>query len=67
MERQAMEAANLVVGEINAHAPRVMGDTLVHMDEFNYFVESTESPLYLPRWPVEDIFLKISREHCKCN
>jgi acyl-CoA hydrolase/GNAT superfamily N-acetyltransferase len=60
VERQAMEAANLVVGEVNAHAPRVMGDTLVHMDEFNYFVESTESPLYIPRWPVEDIFLKIA-------
>jgi acyl-CoA hydrolase/GNAT superfamily N-acetyltransferase len=60
VERQAMEAASLVVGEVNAHAPRVMGDTLVHMDEFNFFVESTESPLYIPRWPVEDIFLKIA-------
>ncbi|MGA2554115.1 MAG: GNAT family N-acetyltransferase [Smithella sp.] len=60
VERQAMEAANLVVGEINAHAPRVMGDTLVHMDEFNFFVESTESPLYLPRWPVADVFLRLA-------
>jgi len=60
VERQAMEAANLVVGEINAHAPRVMGDTLVHMDEFNCFVESTESPLYLPRWPVADVFLRLA-------
>jgi len=60
VERQAMEAANLVVGEVNAHAPRIMGDTLVHMDEFNYFVESTESPLYIPRWPVADVFLKIA-------
>ena len=60
VERQAMEAAKLVVGEINVHAPRVMGDTLVHMDEFNYLVESTESPLYLPRWPVADVFLKIA-------
>ena len=60
VERQAMEAANIVVGEVNAHAPRIMGDTLVHMDEFNYFVESTESPIYIPRWPLEDIFLKIA-------
>ncbi|HUN53585.1 MAG TPA: GNAT family N-acetyltransferase [Smithella sp.] len=60
VERQAMEAAKLVVGEINVHAPRVMGDTLVHMDEFNYLVESTETPLYLPRWPVADVFLKIA-------
>ncbi|MGP8154268.1 MAG: GNAT family N-acetyltransferase [Smithella sp.] len=60
VERQAMEAANLVVGEVNAYAPRIMGDTLVHMDEFNYFVESTESPLYIPRWPVQDVFLRIA-------
>lgn len=61
VERQAMkETAHLVVGEINDKAPRIMGDTLVHVDEFNYFVESTESPLYLPRWPLEDVFLKIA-------
>ncbi|GAB6270147.1 MAG: GNAT family N-acetyltransferase [Smithella sp.] len=60
VEKQAMEAASLVVGEINQHAPRTLGDTLVHMDEFNYLVESTESPLYIPRWPVQDIFLKIA-------
>ena len=60
VERQAMEAANIVVGEVNAQTPRIMGDTLVHMDEFNYFVESTEPPLYIPRWSLEDIFLKIA-------
>ncbi|PKN05177.1 MAG: GNAT family N-acetyltransferase [Deltaproteobacteria bacterium HGW-Deltaproteobacteria-9] len=60
VERQAMETAALVVGEINEHAPRIMGDTLVHVDEFNYFVESTELPLYIPRWPVADVFLKIA-------
>ncbi len=60
VERHAMEAAHLVVGEINEHAPRIMGDTLVHVDEFTYFVESTELPLYIPRWPLEDIFLKIA-------
>jgi len=60
VERQAMEAANIVVGEVNTQTPRIMGDTLVHMDEFNYFVESTEPPLYIPRWSLEDIFLKIA-------
>jgi acyl-CoA hydrolase/RimJ/RimL family protein N-acetyltransferase len=60
VERQAMESAHIVVGEVNARAPRIMGDTLVHMDEFDYFVESTEYPIYIPRWPVADIFLKIA-------
>ncbi len=60
VERQAMESAHLVVGEINERAPRIMGDTLVHVDEFNYFVNSTELPLYIPRWPLADVFLKIA-------
>jgi len=60
VERQAMESAHLVVGEVNAHAPRIMGDTLVHMDEFDYFIESTEYPIHIPRWPVADVFLKIA-------
>ena len=60
VERESMEAANIVVGEVNANAPRITGDTLVHMDEFDYFVESTESPLYIPRWPLSDVFQKIA-------
>jgi len=60
VERQAMESAHLVVGEVNVHAPRIMGDTLVHMDEFDYFIESTEYPIHIPRWPVADVFLKIA-------
>jgi acyl-CoA hydrolase/GNAT superfamily N-acetyltransferase len=60
VERQAMESAHLVVGEVNIHAPRIMGDTLVHMDEFDYFIESTEYPIHIPRWPVADVFLKIA-------
>jgi acyl-CoA hydrolase/RimJ/RimL family protein N-acetyltransferase len=60
VERQAMEASQLVVGEINEHVPRILGDTLVHVDEFNYFVNSTELPLYIPRWPLADVYLKIA-------
>jgi acyl-CoA hydrolase/GNAT superfamily N-acetyltransferase len=60
VERQAMEVSHLVVGEINEHAPRIHGDTLVHVDEFNYFVNSTELPLYIPRWPLADVYLEIA-------
>jgi len=59
-ERQAMEAAKIVVGEINTDAPRTMGDTLVHMSDFHYLVEATEQPSYIPRWPLEDVYLKIA-------
>ncbi len=59
-ERQAMEVAKIVVGEINATAPRTMGDTLVHMSDFHYLVEATEPPVYVPRWPLQDVYLKIA-------
>lgn len=60
VERHAMESAKLVVGEISPHVPRTMGDTVVHVDEFNYFIESADPPLYLGRWQVEDIYLKVA-------
>ncbi len=60
VERQAMETARIVVGEINSQVPRTMGDTVVHVDDFDFFVEATEPPLYLSRFPLEDVYLKIA-------
>ena len=54
--RNAMEQASIVVGEINKEVPRTMGNTFVHVSEFNYLVHSTEQPIYFPRWPIPDIF-----------
>jgi len=52
--RHAMDGASLVIGEINGHIPRTCGDTLVHVDEFDYFVQSTTPPPCLARWPITD-------------
>jgi acyl-CoA hydrolase/RimJ/RimL family protein N-acetyltransferase len=60
VERQAMETAKLVVGEINSQVPRTMGDTTVHVDDFHYLVEATEPPLYIGRWPLSDVYLKVA-------
>ena len=60
VERQAMEMAQIVVGEINSQIPRTMGDTLVNMADFHYLVEATEPPYYLARWPLQDVYLKIA-------
>jgi acyl-CoA hydrolase/GNAT superfamily N-acetyltransferase len=57
--RQAMAQASLVVGEINDRAPRTLGDTFVHIDDFDYLVKATEPPIYFPRWPVDDVFEKV--------
>jgi acyl-CoA hydrolase/RimJ/RimL family protein N-acetyltransferase len=57
--RYAMDKAALVVGEINEDIPRTLGDTFVHINDFNYLVQSTEPPIYMPRWPVPEYYEKI--------
>jgi acyl-CoA hydrolase len=54
--RQAMANARLVVGEIQPEMPRTFGDTFVHVDDFHYLVEATESLLLFPRVEVEDVY-----------
>ena len=60
VERQAMEMARMVVGEINSQMPRTMGDTLVNMKDFDYLVEAAEPPVYVQRWPLQEVYLKIA-------
>jgi acyl-CoA hydrolase/GNAT superfamily N-acetyltransferase len=54
--RQAMEKASLVVGEIDGRVPRTLGDTFVHVDDFDYLIMATEPPIYFPRWPVDELY-----------
>jgi acyl-CoA hydrolase len=58
--RHAMEHATVVVGEINQQVPRTLGDTLVRAEEFDYLVMATEPPIYLERWPVNDVYDKLA-------
>lgn len=58
--RQALEAADLVIGEINTRTPYTYGDTFAHISEFDLLVEATEPPIYFPRWPVDDVFDRIA-------
>ena len=50
--REAMERADLVVGEINRDIPFTFGDTIVPISDFNLLIESTEPPTYFKRRPV---------------
>jgi len=56
----AMERASLVVGVVNPELPRTLGDTIVHVDDFDSLVLSSEPPLYFPRSPVDDVFDKLA-------
>ena len=50
--REAMERADLVVGEINPDIPFTFGDTIISIADFNLLIESTEPPAYTKRRPV---------------
>ncbi len=58
--REAMDKATLVVGEINPDIPMTFGDTFVSLSDFDYFIRSTEKPIYFPRWPVDDVFDRVA-------
>jgi GNAT superfamily N-acetyltransferase len=48
------------VGEINEQVPRTLGDTQVHINDFNALVLSSEPPIYLGRWAVTDVYDRLA-------
>ncbi len=58
--RQAIDSADLVIGEINPAVPFTHGDTFVAVSEFDFLVEATEPPIYLPRFPVDEVFDRVA-------
>lgn len=58
--REAMEAASMVVGEINPDIPVTFGDTFVSLSDFDHVIRATEKPIYVGRWPVDDVFDRVA-------
>jgi len=58
--KHAMERASMVVAEINDKVPRTLGNTFVHVKDFDYVVHGTEPPIYFPRWPFNDVIDKVA-------
>lgn len=53
--REAMDRAELAVGEINCRLPRTYGNTFVSASEFDLLVEATEPPFSYRRFKTTDI------------
>lgn len=53
--RLAMAQAALRIGEIDPRVPRTLGDTMVHVSEFNLLMEGREPPLVLERPGVDAV------------
>jgi len=58
--REAMERADIVVGEITPDIPFTFGDTIVSISDFNLLVESTEPLTYSKRKPVRQDFDQVA-------
>jgi len=47
-ERELMDAADIVILEINDQEPYVWGDTVIHIDQVDFLVEHSSVPFELP-------------------
>jgi len=58
-EKDILEQAEITVLEVNAHLPRTLGDTHVHISEVDYFVEHHQVPPTLPTPQPDEEAMKI--------
>ena len=61
-EKDIVEAAEIVVLEVNDQLPRTFGETYVHVSQVTWFVEYSQTPPTLPAPEPDDVALKIG-EH----
>ncbi|NOY49720.1 MAG: acetyl-CoA hydrolase/transferase family protein [Chlorobi bacterium] len=58
-EKDVMEAADIVVLEVNDQLPRTLGDCHVHINDVDYFVEYSQQPPSLPSVEPDETAKKI--------
>ncbi len=58
-ERDILEAAEVVVLEVNEQLPRTFGDTILHISEVDYFTEYHQLPPTLPSPSPDEEALRI--------
>ena len=58
-EKDVIEAADIVVLEVNDQLPRTFGDTHVHVNDVNHFVEFSQIPPTLPSPDPDEIAMQI--------
>lgn len=64
-EKEILEAAEIVVLEVNDHLPRTFGDTHVHVSDVDYFVEHSQVPPTLPSPNPDEIAMQIGNNIAK--
>lgn len=60
-EKAAVESARLVIAEVNTKMPRTSGDTLIHVSQIDYFIESERDLLVMQKPPIGPVEEAIGR------
>ncbi len=60
-EKDIIEAAEIVVLEVNDQLPHTQGDTHVHVSEVTYFVEYSHTPPTLPEPQPDEVAINIGK------
>ena len=58
--REALEQAAIREGENKTQIPCTLGDTFVHVSEFDFLVRSTDPPIYFDRWQTNEIWDQVA-------
>ena len=58
-EKDIIEAAEIVVLEVNDQLPRTLGDTHVHVSEVSWFIEYSTTPATLPALEPDEVAMRI--------
>lgn len=58
-EKDILEEAEIVILEVNNQLPRTLGDTHVHIDDVNFFVENHQPPPSLPSPDPDETAMRI--------
>ena len=64
-EKDIIEAADIVVLEVNDQLPRTLGDTHLNVQDVNYFVEYSQLPPTLPSPDPDETAMKIGNNIAK--
>jgi len=60
-EKDIIEAAEIVVLEVNDQLPHTQGDTHVHVSDVTYFVEHSQTPPTLPEPQPDEVAINIGK------
>lgn len=59
--KTAAELAGIVIAEVNPNMPRTLGDSFIHVDQINYFIEVDYELPEMTAAPVNDTQLQIAK------